>query len=444
MSLRRAPRLLGVALLATAFVAACDDNDDDDDMMGPDGPGTITDIVAGSDDFETLNAALEAAGLSELLDGSGPLTVFAPTDDAFDALPPGTVDDLLLPENVDLLTDILGYHGTAENLSAEDVIARDQLQMLNGARADITVDGSTVRINDAVITTTDVEASNGTIHVIDAVLTPPPTIFDIAAGSEDFQTLTAAIEAAELEEVLDDPNAALTVFAPTDDAFAALPPGTVDDLLLPENQAALVDLLTYHSAPGRLSAEEVVGLSTLTMSNGGTTVISVSGETVTIDGAVITMTDIQARNGVIHVIDAVLSPLPSIYEIAAGSADFETLTAAVDAAELDGTLSDPTADLTVFAPTDDAFAALPPGTVEDLLLPENQATLVDILTYHVTAGSLFAEDVVAVSSLPMLNGGTTSITVMGETVMIDEATITVTDIQAQNGVVHVIDAVITP
>ena len=311
MMLRKAPRLLGIALLATAFVAACDD--DNDDMMAPEEPGTVAEIAAASDDFDTLEAALEAAGLTATLEASGPFTVFAPTDAAFDALPAGTLDDLLMPENQAQLVDILTYHVVSGDLAASDVVASSTLTMLNGETVSVTVSGSTVMINDAVITMTDIEASNGTIHVIDAVLLPPEpdpqpqTIAEIAAGSEDFETLTAALGAAGLVETLDG-TGPFTVFAPTDAAFEALPPGTVDDLLLPENQDQLIDILTYHVVGQELPASDVVGATTITMLNGDDVTITVDGENVMINDALITMTDVEARNGVVHVIDAVLTP----------------------------------------------------------------------------------------------------------------------------------------
>lgn len=170
MKLRKAPRLLGIVLLATAFVAACDD---DGDMMAPEDPGTVVEIAAASDDFETLEAAIGASGLTATLNGNGPFTVFAPTDAAFDALPAGTLDALLLPENQGQLIDILTYHVVGGDLAAGEVVAASSLTTVNGADVTITVEGGTVRINDAVITSTDIEASNGRIHVIDTVLLPP-------------------------------------------------------------------------------------------------------------------------------------------------------------------------------------------------------------------------------------------------------------------------------
>ena len=134
-------------------------------------PGTIVDVAAGNPDFETLVAAVTAADLVETLSGDGPFTVFAPTDDAFDALPEGLVDALLLPENKDALTSILTYHVVSGEVMAADVTAGD-VATVEGSTIAITTDGG-VMVNEANVVTTDVDASNGVIHVIDAVLIPP-------------------------------------------------------------------------------------------------------------------------------------------------------------------------------------------------------------------------------------------------------------------------------
>lgn len=134
-------------------------------------PGTIVDVAAGNADFETLVAAVTAADLVETLSGDGPFTVFAPTDDAFDALPEGLVDALLLPENKDALTSILTYHVVSGEVMAADVTAGD-VATVEGSTIAITTDGG-VMVNEANVVTTDVDASNGVIHVIDAVIVPP-------------------------------------------------------------------------------------------------------------------------------------------------------------------------------------------------------------------------------------------------------------------------------
>ena len=133
--------------------------------------GTIVDVAAGNPDFETLVAAVTAADLVETLSGDGPFTVFAPTDDAFDALPEGLLDALLLPENKDALTSILTYHVVSGEVMAADVTAGD-VETVEGSTIAITTDGGDM-VNDANVVTTDVDASNGVIHVIDKVIVPP-------------------------------------------------------------------------------------------------------------------------------------------------------------------------------------------------------------------------------------------------------------------------------
>ena len=134
-------------------------------------PGTIVDVAVGNPDFETLVAAVTAAGLAETLSGDGPFTVFAPTDDAFAALPEGLLDALLLPENKDALVSILTYHVLPAEVMAADVAA-GEVATVEGSTIAITTDGG-VKVNDANVIATDVDASTGVIHVIDAVIVPP-------------------------------------------------------------------------------------------------------------------------------------------------------------------------------------------------------------------------------------------------------------------------------
>jgi uncharacterized surface protein with fasciclin (FAS1) repeats len=134
-----------------------------------------------------------------------------------------------------------------------------------------------------------------------------PNIVEVAAGNEDFTTLVAAVQAADLVDALSS-EGPYTVFAPTNEAFAKLPNGTVEMLLLPENKDKLVAILTYHVVAGDVSAAEVVELTEVTTLQGGTAAISVTEEGVTIDGAKVLITDLDASNGVVHVIDTVMIP----------------------------------------------------------------------------------------------------------------------------------------
>ena len=143
-----------------------------DVMELPVAPGTIAEIAAADGRFNTLVAAASAAGLVDALNGAGPLTVFAPTDDAFAALPEGTVDALLA--DIPALTDILLYHVVEGAVMAEDVVGLDMATTLQGSDISISVvDGSVFLNDDVQVIITDIQASNGVIHVIDAVLLPP-------------------------------------------------------------------------------------------------------------------------------------------------------------------------------------------------------------------------------------------------------------------------------
>ena len=132
----------------------------------------IVDTAAKAGSFNTLLAAAKAAGLVDALKGDGPITVFAPTDEAFAALPEGTVESLLKPENKDKLAAILTYHVVPGKLPASEVVGLDRVETLNGQKPSIEVTDGGVRIDNAQIVKTDIKASNGIIHVIDAVILP--------------------------------------------------------------------------------------------------------------------------------------------------------------------------------------------------------------------------------------------------------------------------------
>ena len=403
---------------------------------------TIVDIAAADGRFGTLVAAVQAAGLVETLQGEGPFTVFAPTDDAFAKLPEGTVESLL--GDVPALTDVLLYHVMGGEVKAADVATLDSAETVQGGSVAITVEGNAVRVNDATVLITDIEASNGVIHVIDTVLLPPQElgkIEEVAAADGRFGTLVAALQAADLVETLQG-EGPFTVFAPTDDAFAKLPAGTVESLLA--DVPALTGVLLYHVVPGRVTAADVVTLDSAATVQGAEVSIRVDGDAVMVNGAQVIVTDVEASNGVIHVIDSVLLPpqeLGTIVDIAVGDGRFGTLVAALQAAELVETLSGP-GPFTVFAPTDDAFAKLPDGTVESLLgeIP----SLTDVLLYHVVAGDVKAADVVNLGVADTVQGAQIVINVDGDSVMVNDAQVLITDIEASNGVIHVIDTVLLP
>jgi len=267
----------------------------------------IVDTAVADGRFTTLAAALGAAELVETLKGEGPFTVFAPTDDAFAALPEGTVESLLLPENKQALTDILLYHVVSGKVMAEDVVTLTEAETVLGQNVSIKVDMGKVYVNDSEVIITDIVTSNGIIHVIDAVLLPKDDIVDTAVADGRFTTLAAALGAADLIETLKG-EGPFTVFAPTDDAFAKLPAGTVESLLLPENKQTLIDILLYHVVAGKVVAADVVTLTEAETVLGQNVTITVKDGKVYVNDSEVIITDIVTSNGVIHVIDAVLLP----------------------------------------------------------------------------------------------------------------------------------------
>lgn len=158
---------------------------------------TVVDIIVDSEAHDTLEAAVVAAGLDDDLSGAGPFTVFAPTDTAFAALPAGTIDFLLDPANQDTLAAILSYHVVADSAGAAELSDSMMLETLQGASLLITIRGDTVMVNDAMVTMADIQASNGIVHVINAVLLPPA------------DTSTSVREPAFAKEVSIAPNPAI-------------------------------------------------------------------------------------------------------------------------------------------------------------------------------------------------------------------------------------------
>jgi transforming growth factor-beta-induced protein len=415
-------------------------------------PQDIVDIAVSDGRFNTLVAAVQAAGLVDTLKGEGPFTVFAPTDDAFAALPAGTVEDLLKPENLETLQGILLYHVVAGKIMAADAVALDRAETALGQSVMVKSEMGSVYINDAQVIIADIEASNGVIHVIDSVLLPPADLADIvdtAVADGRFTTLVAAVQAAGLVDTLKG-DGPFTVFAPTDEAFAQLPEGTIAELLLPENQAALQNILLYHVVSGQVMAADVVELESAQTALGEEIAIKVEMGSVYINDAQVIITDIATSNGVIHVIDSVLLPpaeTADIIDTAVADGRFTTLVAAVQAGGLVDTLKGE-GPFTVFAPTDEAFAQLPAGTVEDLLKPENLETLQSILLYHVVAGKVMAADVVGLDGEQVdtaLEGQQLMITLRdGKVFLNDTVEIIITDIETSNGIIHVIDTVLLP
>jgi uncharacterized surface protein with fasciclin (FAS1) repeats len=325
-------------LVVAGLVGGCSSDDDDTNAETPDsgvvahadsGTGTAADasppadagtlpnipataVAAGS--FKTLVAALQATGLDKTLAGTGPFTVFAPPDTAFAKLPSFLTTELTSAPYKTELTLILGYHVLAGETKAVDLLGKTSTPTtVEGAKLSIDGSNDKVVINGTVnVTTPDVLASNGVIHILDGVLLP--TIVDTAVGYDDgtnkFSTLVSAVTTAGLAGTLSGAGT-FTVFAPTDAAFAALPPATLSAVLA--DKARLTRLLTYHVLPATVFSPSISNGQVATVEGTDELTLTVSGGKVTVGDSTSTaanviLADLPTSNGVVHAIDKVLLP----------------------------------------------------------------------------------------------------------------------------------------
>ncbi len=450
--------------LSLVFISSCDD--DDDSSSQPD--KTIVEIAQSNSNLSSLVAALSKyPDLVSTLNGNGKYTVFAPTNAAFTSLLTAigqtSVNDV--PENV--LKNILQYHVVTSAAIKSTQLTNGTVEAANGEDISVTITGG-VKLNGTVnVTTADVEASNGVIHIVDAVLVPPSvkpivgTIVAPAYFNKNFTTLIAAVQAADasiLTTLLGNgpSNNKLTLFAPTNAAFTAAGITTLPD------KATLNAVLKYHVIDDDVRAAELpAGSATITtlggkfyLSNNGANGVFINGTTK------VTVTDIAGSNGVVHVIDRTLiPPSKTIAGIAtdlstASSPQFTQLVAAL--ARTSGTdtdllaaVSNGDANLTVFAPTDAAFQqlydALDVAGVNDIPL----ATLTAVLQHHVVAARVFSTDLVN-GNVATLNGNVT-ISATNKTITDGSGNVAnlstnaaLLNVLATNGVIHTIDHVLLP
>jgi uncharacterized surface protein with fasciclin (FAS1) repeats len=267
---------------------------------------SIVDTAIGAGKFSTLVAAVKAAGLVETLSGKGPFTVFAPTDDAFKKLPEGTVEALL--KDLPKLRSILKYHVVSGKFPAEKVVGKKAVKSVVGQKLKVrTNDG--VRVGGAKVVATDIYCSNGVIHVIDRVLLPADDIVDTARKAGSFKTLLKAAEIAGLVDALRSAGP-FTVFAPTDEAFAALPEGALEKVIADKKKLAAV--LKFHVVPGKWSSERLASARTVKTLEGSEIPLTFERHgdkpSLRVHGATVVKADIRAANGTIHVIDQVIIP----------------------------------------------------------------------------------------------------------------------------------------
>ena len=273
---------------------------------------TINGIVSTTPDFSTLNAAVKKAGLSETLKGSGPFTVFAPTNAAFTAS--GITSEVLGSLTADQAKNILLYHTIASKIMAAQVPAGPNAPVTaaNGDVLYVTSNSNGVFINGIQVTQADVQASNGVVHVIGKVLMPPSgNIVEMAQADTSLSFLVAAVIKANLQGALSG-DGPLTVFAPTNNAFRAAGFATIDDVKAVD-AATLTSILTYHVIGARVFSSDLTdGEQAPTLNGEKVTIGLMSGATVkgksNMTPSNIIATNIVATNGVIHVIDQVLMP----------------------------------------------------------------------------------------------------------------------------------------
>jgi uncharacterized surface protein with fasciclin (FAS1) repeats len=458
------------ALLATFLLVGC--GSDDDEVSVPD----IVEVAQGDDRFDTLVAAVVEADLVDTLKAEGPYTVFAPTDDAFEAYLTEnsiTASDLLANP---ALASILTYHVLPQEVLAAAAIsvansATNTVTTVNGETLALTTAGDDLYINGSKVVVADVTAENGVIHAIDKVLVPPAMsasldIVGTAQADDRFDTLVAAVSAASLVTTLQG-DGPFTVFAPTDDAFTAYL--TENDLTAQELLAseALGDILTYHVLAGKVIAGAAVAKAgstsdTAATINGANLALSLTGDALKVNTSEVIVADVMTTNGVIHAIDKVLVPpaasslsntnvtVAGLVTALAGDAqnpEFTTLLAAVQTADdaVLTTLNDATQSLTVFAPTDAAFATLLSDlglTAQELLASE---ALTDVLLQHVVGAEIDSVMAYAAngSEVATLNSNYgVNVSIQNGDLFIEGAKVVITDVEVSNGVIHVIDTVI--
>lgn len=457
-------KVLALISLFSITLTSC--NEDDNEVV------PTQDIVAlaqGNPELSTLVTALtKYPDLVSTLSGNGTFTVFAPTNTAFQGLLTaiGQTDLNNIPESV--LKSVLQYHVVSSATVLSSQLSNGDVTTVGGEKIGVNVT-SGVKLNTTVnVVAADVKATNGVVHVIDAVLVPPTitpivgTIVAPAYFNKNFSTLVSAVVQAGLLPTLLSSTNQLTLFAPTNDAFAAagitsLPPNTT------EGNALLTSILAYHVIAGtsEITAANIAnGPSSATTFGGSKIYLSKGAAGVFINGKTkVTATDIQGSNGIVHVIDRTLvPPTQTIAEIVvanttASSPQFTQLLAALARTEGQGAddllaaVSSSTGELTVFAPTDAAFQSLYTALAVDNVNQIPLATLIAVLKKHVVGVRRFSTDLVS-GAVPTLNGNitvnTANLTVVGGSGDPANLQTTLLNIKAKNGVIHVINKVLLP
>lgn len=304
----------GLWMLAGAFTLfSCEKNEEETETIP-----TITAQVVAASNLSTLASAVVKANLATTLEGPGPFTVFAPTDDAFTAsgITAATINSLTAAQ----LQNILLYHVIPSEIVAANVPAGPNAKVItaSGDSVFVTKNASGVFINGINVTQADIEASNGVIHLVSKVIMPPSgNLVEVAQGDANFSLLVAAVVRASsgstnVAQILSS-DGPFTLLAPTNDAFiaAGFPDVAAVNAADPNT---LASILTYHVIPGRVFSSGLTDGAAVATANGGTVTFGLSGLAARVRGRTntmesnITRTNLMARNGVIHQIDRVLLP----------------------------------------------------------------------------------------------------------------------------------------
>lgn len=491
--------------------------------------GTIADVAASDDNFSTLLSAVQAAdpAILEALSGSGPLTVFAPTNAAFANLASFFDFELeALLADTALVTQLLQYHVIEGNVFSSAITDDSTVPtLLEGTAIGINIlENGTIQLNGVaeVIEPFDVNASNGVVHAINDVIFPGilrdrldaltdvelgggeeaaeaeeeaagPTIADVAAETESLSTLLTVVGAADpsvLETLSGEGE--FTLFAPTNDAFAALFEMLglgAEDVINVGGAELLTPVLLYHVVPGVLNASDLVGMAgsdLATALDGEMVMLTLTDDGLTLNETInTTRVNIEASNGIIHLINGVLLPQqtiavleglgllgggeeaaapeeetaaeeeaagPTIADVAAGAENLSTLVELIGAADPSvlETLSGE-GDFTVFAPTNEAFetlfAQLGLG-VSDVISLGGAELITPVLLYHVVPGAMSASDLTAMDGSELataLEGEMVLVTLTDDGLTLNgEATTISVNIEATNGTIHIINGVLLP
>lgn len=403
------------------------------------------DIISQSPAHTYLTAAINQQGLAGALQNpDATLTVFAPTNDAFDNLAAALGTDIAGLLALPNLTDVLLYHVlgiTAQSSGLTNGMFVTPLYDVNTIK--LSVSGNGVFANHAAVTTPDLLADNGVVHVVGDVLLPNETVVDLGLNNPGFEILTTAVIQQGLVPTLSNPFGNFTVLAPTDEAFTALLTAlniTSEQLLALPN---LTDVLLYHVLGSQVYADDLSnGMLPTPLNDDNTIKVTVKGTgEVFFNQAQVILADVEATNGVVHALNSVLMPDNTVVDVAINN-NFNYLTAALIQEELLPVLTNPLGSFTVFAPTDAAFENLATELNTDIAGLLALDNLTSVLLYHVAPGTLTAADLTN-GPLTMVSGAQAIVNTAGP-VTINQATVTTADVSASNGVVHIINQVILP